>query len=34
LIDVLFINKYKIPTPIQAQSWPYILTGKNLIGIA
>ena len=27
-------QKFKVPTPIQAVSWPYVLKGKDLIGIA
>ena len=30
LISVLFFQ----PSPIQAQAWPYLLSGKDLIGIA
>jgi len=30
------INKqgFKIPSPIQSQAWPYLLSGKDMIGIA
>ena len=25
---------FKVPSPIQSQAWPYLLSGKDLIGIA
>jgi ATP-dependent RNA helicase RhlE len=34
LLDILTKNQYLIPTPIQQQSIPYALEGKDLIGIA
>lgn len=30
----LLKSKYKTPTPIQSASWPYLLAGRDLIGIA
>ena len=42
MVHVLFlgvldtINKqgFKFPSPIQSQAWPYLLSGKDVIGIA
>ncbi len=34
LLDVLYKNKYKVPTPIQAKSIPIAIEGQDLIGIA
>jgi ATP-dependent RNA helicase RhlE len=34
LNDALEDLNFKVPTPIQAESFPVILSGKNLVGIA
>lgn len=28
------LQGFKRPSPIQAQAWPYLMSGKDLIGIA
>ncbi|MCG8711168.1 DEAD/DEAH box helicase, partial [Brenneria sp. 4F2] len=28
------ISKFPKPTPIQAVSWPYLLAGRDVIGVA
>ena len=34
LLDALAAKKYIVPTPIQAQAIPTVLTGRDLLGIA
>ncbi|MEA1072343.1 DEAD/DEAH box helicase [Sphingomonas sp. LY160] len=34
LLDALAIKNYSVPTPIQAQAIPTVLTGRDLLGIA
>ena len=34
IMQVIYRNNFKEPTPIQAQGWPIALQGQDLIGIA
>ncbi|CAL8106988.1 unnamed protein product [Calicophoron daubneyi] len=34
VLDVIKRNQWESPTPIQAQSWPVALSGRDLVGIA
>ncbi|MFA5750522.1 MAG: DEAD/DEAH box helicase, partial [Candidatus Shapirobacteria bacterium] len=34
LLDILYANKYRTPTPIQAKSIPIAVDGQDLIGVA
>ena len=34
LLDALAAKNYAVPTPIQAQAIPTVLTGRDLLGIA
>ena len=31
---IIFPTGFDKPSPIQSQAWPYLLSGKDLIGIA
>lgn len=33
-VEALFAAGYRAPTPIQSQSWPIVLSGKNMVGLA
>jgi len=34
LMDEIRRNKFEVPTPIQAQSWPIAMSGKDMVGVA
>ena len=34
VMEIIFLKGYKNPTPIQSITWPLILSGKNVVGIA
>ena len=34
VLETIRRQKFETPTPIQCQSWPIVLSGHNMIGIA
>lgn len=34
ILEQVYNQKFKEPSPIQCQAWPILLSGKDLIGIA
>ncbi len=34
ILDTIYKQEFKTPSPIQSQGWPVIMSGEDLIGIA